>query len=93
MLLQMLVENAVKHGISASETGGDVVVSAQHTDGMVGLRVTNPGRLAASGGTRIGLANAQERLRLLYGERAALRLSAQDGVVTAEVTLPAERPA
>jgi len=91
MLLQMLVENAVKHGIAASDSGGEVVVSARHADGAVRLRVTNPGRLGGAGGTRIGLANAQERLRLLYGERAALRLAAENGVVTAEVTLPAER--
>jgi LytS/YehU family sensor histidine kinase len=93
MLLQMLVENAVKHGIAASDTGGDVVVTAHCHDGVVELRVTNPGRIGGAGGTRIGLANAQERLRLLYGERAALKLAAEDGVVTAAVTLPAERPA
>src|SRR5215831_13032881 len=40
MLLQMLVENAVKHGIAASEVGGEVVVSARHRDGEVHLRVT-----------------------------------------------------
>lgn len=90
MLLQVLVENAVKHGIAASDVGGEVVVSAAQHDGTVRLRVTNPGRLGAAGGTRIGLANARERLRLLYGERATLELRAQDGVVMAEVTLPAE---
>jgi LytS/YehU family sensor histidine kinase len=90
MMLQMLVENAVKHGIAASDVGGQVVVSAGHTNGAVWMRVTNPGRLGSQGGTRIGLANARERLRLLYGERATLQLRAHDGLVTAEVTLPAE---
>ncbi len=90
MLLQTLVENAVKHGIAASDVGGEVVVHAHQANGTVFLRVTNPGRLGGAGGTRIGLANAQERLRLLYGERAALLLTAADGVVTAEVTLPSE---
>jgi len=91
MLLQMLVENAVKHGIAASDVGGEVVVSAQHSNGAVCLKVTNPGQLGRQGGTRIGLTNARERLRLLYGERATLRLSSDDGRVEAEVTLPAER--
>ena len=91
MLLQMLVENAVKHGIAASDVGGEVVVSAQHSNGAVCLRVTNPGRLGRQGGTRIGLNNARERLRLLYGERATLRLGSADDRVEAEVTLPAER--
>ena len=90
MLLQALVENAVKHGIAASLEGGEVRVSAVLQDGQVRLRVTNPGQLGGAGDTRIGLANAQERLRLLYGDRAALRLAAADGVVAAEVTLPAE---
>jgi Histidine kinase len=90
MLLQMLVENAVKHGIAASLTGGDVWVSAVQSDGRVRLRVTNPGQLGGAGGTRIGLANAQERLRLLYGDRASLELRASDNLVTAEVSLPAE---
>jgi len=90
MLLQMLVENAVKHGIGHSASGGEVSVSARCSDGVLALRVTNPGRLGRAGGTRIGLANAQERLRLLYGARASLRLAAEHDVVTAAVTLPAE---
>ncbi len=90
MLLQTLVENAVKHGIAASDVGGEVVVHAHQANGTVFLRVTNPGRLGSTGGTRIGLANAQERLRLIYGERAVLRLTAEDGIVIAEVTLPSE---
>ncbi len=90
MLLQSLVENAVKHGIAASERGGEVVVTARREGDRVWLRVTNPGRVAAHGDTRIGLANARERLRLLYGERAALTLAEHDGHVVAEVTLPAE---
>ena len=93
MLLQMLVENAVKHGIAVSDQGGEVVVSARQSNGAMSLAVTNPGRMGGAGGTRIGLANAQERLRLLYGERATLKLTAENGMVTAAVTLPAEPPA
>jgi LytS/YehU family sensor histidine kinase len=90
MMLQMLVENAVKHGIAACEAGGEVVVTALREEGRVRLRVTNPGRLGGPGDTRIGLANARERLRLLYGERASLRLAEEGGGVVAEVVLPAE---
>lgn len=90
MLLQTLVENAVKHGIAASERGGDVAVSACRDGDVVRLRVANPGRLAAQGDTRIGLANARERLRLLYGGHASLELVEADGRVVAEVVLPAE---
>ena len=90
MLLQMLVENAVKHGIAASERGGEIVVTARRRGDRVFLQVTNPGVLGTNGGTRIGLANSRERLRLLYGDRASLSLEARDGHVVAEAVLPAE---
>ena len=93
MLLQMLVENAVKHGIAACERGGEVTITARREGDRVRLRVTNPGRMGTRGDTRIGLANARERLRLIYGDRAALTLAEGDGHVVAEVTLPAEDPA
>jgi len=93
MLVQTLVENAVKHGIARREEGGEVAVSAMRDGDRVQVRVTNPGTLAPPGETRIGLANARGRLRLIYGERAALTLEQQDGQVVAEVTLPAEAPA
>lgn len=90
MLLQTLVENAVKHGIAAEEHGGEVRVSATRDGDRVRLTVTNPGRLGGPGDTRIGLANSRERLRLLYGERAALTLEERDRFVVAEITLPME---
>lgn len=90
MLLQALVENAVKHGIAARERGGKVNVEARRERGTLWLRVTNPGRLGTPGDTRIGLANARERLRLIHGERATLTLSEAGDEVVAEVTLPAE---
>lgn len=93
MLLQTLVENAVKHGIAACEKGGEVTVEARREGDRVRVRVTNPGHVSPRGDTRIGLANARERLRLIYGDRAALTLAEADGHVTAEVTLPAEDPA
>ena len=88
MLLQMLVENAVKHGVATSEFGGEVAVSARRDADSVRLMVTNPGRVSVNGGTRIGLANARGRLKLIYGERAALTLAERDGQVVAEVILP-----
>jgi sensor histidine kinase YesM len=89
MLLQMLVENAVKHGVATSEFGGEVAVSARRDGDGVRLVVTNPGRVSVNGGTRIGLANARGRLALIYGGRAALTLTERDGQVVAEVVLPA----
>ncbi|MEO5616897.1 MAG: histidine kinase [Candidatus Eisenbacteria bacterium] len=93
MLLQTLVENAVKHGIAAEENGGDVLVHAGREGNTVRLRVTNPGRLGGRGDTRIGIANSRERLRLLYGERASLTLTEKGGLVVAEVVLPVDERA
>ena len=98
MLLQTLVENAVKYGISTRRAGGEVAISAWIQDAALHLRVSNPGELAplgnaasakAGSSTGVGLRNASERLKLLYGDQATLQLVAEPaGSVTAEVSLP-----
>jgi hypothetical protein len=90
MLLQTLVENAVKYGIALLPAGGELLVSARIDGDALALEVDNPGGLADShpGATGMGLANARERLRLLYGGRASLRLENRDGHVAATVLLP-----
>jgi hypothetical protein len=95
MLLQTLVENAVKYGISARAEGGEILVVARREPGLLRLRVTNPGELATADSRRrqsstgVGLRNATERLRLLFGERATLRLCAEaPALVVAEAVMP-----
>ena len=90
MLLQTLVENAVKYGIAPLAAGGELRVSARIDGNALALEVDNPGCLADPhpGATGVGLANARERLRLLYGGRATLRLENRDGHVAATVLLP-----
>lgn len=94
LLLQTLVENAIKHGISRFSGRGELAVRARVEDGCLKLEVENTGRLLedqASGEVRVGLANARERLRLLYGDRASLRLveDKHNGRVRATVLIPA----
>jgi sensor histidine kinase YesM len=97
MLLQTLVENAVKYGISTRPEGGEIAIIARRENDSLRLQVTNPGafepgtaRLAKSNGsTGMGLANAANRLRLLFGEQATLQLRAGDpGSVVAEAVIP-----
>jgi LytS/YehU family sensor histidine kinase len=90
MLVQTLVENAVKHGISRLPGGGVIRVKGIGEREAVILRVENTGSISAPdpNGTHTGLDNARERLRLFYGERASLELGACDGIVTATVTIP-----
>jgi hypothetical protein len=77
MLLQTLVENAVKYGIAEEEHGGTVSISARVVAERLHLRVTNPGTLDQRGqtagkSTGVGLRNAAERLRLLFGPQSEL---------------------
>lgn len=93
MLLQTLVENAIKHGVERSVAPCQVRITAQReaVSGAVLLRVANQGRLAAdSTSTRLGLANAAKRLVLLFGPSAGCVLAEEDGWVVATVTLPKE---
>ena len=96
MTLQLLVENAIKHGIAPRPGGGCIHISAQ-LDGpaQVLITVRNPGRYlpnpAAPGHTGVGLPNASERLQLLFGPTASLVIAddvRQTDTVTAELRLP-----
>lgn len=79
MGLLTLVENAVRHGIDPSETGGRIEVEARREDGRVRLVVRDDGvgmSEASQPGT--GLKNLRERLAAFYGGRARLELSERE---------------
>jgi signal transduction histidine kinase len=93
MVLLTLVENAIKHGIGPQVEGGEIRVQAQRQpEGPLMLSVTDTGRgLVAGSGHGSGLANLRARLKALYGQAAALSLTAkQPQGVVATVILPAE---
>jgi two-component system, LytTR family, sensor histidine kinase AlgZ len=92
MLIQTLVENAVKHGIGTRTEGGEIVIRASVRSGALALEIVNSGQLSAPSerSTQIGLSNARERLQLLYGDQATLRLENRGNAnVAAMVTIPA----
>ena len=96
MMLQSLVENAIKHGLEPKADGGTLVVSAEIVHGRLTVTVTDTGlgfasslQKAATAGTGIGLSNIRERLQLLYGHRAALTVAENPGGGTAvTITVP-----
>jgi len=97
MLLQTLVENAVKYGISVRPEGGEIAIIARRESDSLRLQVTNPGAIDAVpahretsvASTGLGLANAANRLRLLFGDRATLKLRpGEPGNVIAEAIIP-----
>lgn len=70
MILQMLIENAVKHGIEHCAEGGEILVIASDLGDKIHFLIRNdvPRNRPESGrGTGIGLSNIEQRLRLLYG--------------------------
>ncbi len=94
MLVQTLVENGVKHGVSRLAQGGEIRVVSRIGRDALTIQVVNSGQLApsAEGATRIGMENARERLRILYGSAATLVLRNLDaGSVLAELSLPLRR--
>ena len=91
MLLQTVVENAIKHGIAELPAGGVLRIRGELRDGDLFLEVANPRPTAPrrEGGEGIGLHNAAERLRLLFGERASLDVDlSNSALATARIRIP-----
>ena len=96
MLLQPLVENAIRHGLSNRRSGGLIVFGASvHDDDLVLSVHDNGAGLNPHSGTRglgIGLSNIRERLSTLYGDRQSLDLLAHDeGGVEVVLRIPFRR--
>jgi len=93
LLLQPLVENAIKHGVSKRLSGGEICVTGTLSDGDLRLTVYNDGPwvpedLEGSPGG-VGLGNLRTRLHILHGDRSALRLQPGEGYgLEVVVTLP-----
>jgi hypothetical protein len=92
MLIQTLIENAIKHGIAELKQGGTLRIEARIVREELTIQIINPrpsnAPIPLSWGT--GLKNSSERLRLLFGSQASLRLDlSRPGEATAEVRLPA----
>jgi signal transduction histidine kinase len=92
MTLLTLVENAVRHGIDPSEEGGRIEIHVRLRGDRCLVRVsdTGVGLRPTDGGLGTGLATLRERLQLVYGDAAQLRLGAEEPRgVSAELDLPA----
>ena len=94
MLLQPVVENAIRHGLEPKVEGGRIELRARREGGMLVLEVADTGvgfGEATAGG--VGLANIRERLRLAHGDaaRLSIRANAPQGTIVA-IELPGGRP-
>ena len=92
MMIQTLVENAIKHGLEPKAEGGSLAVKAEIIHGKLAVSVADTGLgfgRAATAGTGVGLANIRERLQLLYGQRATLTVAEnQPSGTVVTITVP-----
>jgi sensor histidine kinase YesM len=82
MMVQTLVENAIKHGLEPKPEGGQLSLKAEIVHGKLCVTVADTGLgfgRAATAGTGVGLANIRERLQLLYGTKASLTITENPG--------------
>jgi signal transduction histidine kinase len=81
MMIQTLVENAIKHGLEPKAEGGHLRVRAEVLHGKLAVSVADTGLgfgKAATAGTGVGLANIRERLQMLYGSKASVAVTANE---------------
>jgi len=92
MMLQLLVENAVKHGISQMKNGGDVLIDIEQGKGFMNIHVRNTGNLKTSSklGDKlgVGLENIRKRLELIYNGKANLQMKEDNEYVVASIKIP-----
>lgn len=91
MIIQTLVENAIKHSINDLPKGGEIVIESEVKDAYLNIFVKNTGQIKekSDGRKGIGITNSRERLRLLYGEKASLTVeNMNEKMVCARIKIP-----
>jgi two-component system LytT family sensor kinase len=85
MLLQPMIENAIKHGLAPRLEGGQIHLRIHRRDGRLAIAIDDNGmgmsteRLLEVYGGGIGISNVHERLRLLYGDQFEMDIRSQEG--------------
>lgn len=93
MMLQTLVENAIKHGIGKQKSGGLIKVVSDYTNDHHELIVLNSGSLGGTTahGEGFGLNSTRNRLQLLFGDKGSFSIrDTQDGMVEAKIKMPVQ---
>ncbi len=102
MIIQMLIENAIKHGINQIKGGGELNLKITQKEEQLQILVSNPGSLQKSKNnldstglslsdaesTGLGLKNIQHRLALLYSNQASFSIVEDSNLVVATIVLP-----
>jgi LytS/YehU family sensor histidine kinase len=88
MSLQLLVENAIKHGVGKTKNGGDIMIQARMSEKVLMIRVTNAGTLSLENKRiGVGMKNLQRRLSINFQEKAELQLLQEEDKVVSQVVI------
>jgi two-component system LytT family sensor kinase len=92
LMIQTLVENGIKHGISKLTAGGSIYVKTDVLDHRLSIQIRNSGHLVQTtkrNKTGLGLKNTMQRLKLIYGDDASFRIvNENDNFVLTEIIIP-----
>ncbi|UCH65044.1 MAG: histidine kinase [Ignavibacterium sp.] len=92
MMVQTLVENGIKHGISKITTGGEININSKVENSLLYIEIRNNGHLeddALKNSKGFGISNTKHRLNLLFGEAASFSLTNENGgKVLAKLKIP-----
>ncbi|WP_264529857.1 sensor histidine kinase [Flavobacterium sp. N502540] len=89
MIIQMLIENAVKHGIAKLKGGGQISLQTTLKHNNLTILVVNTGILTIDkDSTQLGIKNIEKRLHLIYGEKASFKLEEIKNTVIAKIIIP-----
>ena len=93
LMLQTLVENGIKHGISKLENGGRILVSAEIKNKELQIEIKNSGELNSNQSATdsgYGIKNTLQRLQLIYGEKSRFELFGNNGDVSCRLAIPVQ---
>ncbi len=93
LMIQTLVENGIKHGISHLKNGGKLSIKTKADEAFITVQIRNDGQIIYKNSTRktkgFGLENTRQRLNLIYGEQAHFKmLNENDHTVLVELIIP-----
>lgn len=90
LLLQTLVENGIKHGISKLTKGGEIIIRSTVLNDILTIQIKNSGiyNKNKTSDTGFGLKNSIERLNYLFGDSADVSISNEDGMVLTKINIP-----
>lgn len=92
MMVQTLVENGIKHGLSKITSGGEININSKIENSLLSIEIRNNGHIeddALKNSTGFGINNTKHRLNLLFGERASFSLTNENGgKVLAKLIIP-----